>query len=126
MGSLRLKGRLLTGFLAVALLVLVTGGVGVLMIERIKVTTDEVLEQKIPLQEDAMRLMLSVERSIALSRDYVLSMEKSHAAKIGQKIEAESIHSSELMERMDGVDLTQVTELFDQLTTAQQDRKSVV
>ena len=85
MGSLRLKGRLLTGFLAVALLVLVTGGVGVLMIERIKVTTDEVLEQKIPLQEDAMRLMLSVERSIALSRDYVLSMEKSHAAKIGQK-----------------------------------------
>ncbi|HIJ22900.1 MAG: HAMP domain-containing protein [Gammaproteobacteria bacterium] len=119
MGSLRLKGRLLTGFLAVALLVLVTGGVGVLMIERIKVTTDEVLEQKIPLQEDAMRLMLSVERSIALSRDYVLSMEKSHAAKIGQKIEAESIHSSELMERMDGVDLTQVTELFDQLTTAQ-------
>ncbi len=99
--ALRLKGRLLSGFLAVALLVLLTGAIGILLIEKVSETSNRALEEKVPLQENAMRLMLSVEHSIALSRDYVLNMDLDHADELLDLMDRENTEVATLIEFME-------------------------
>ena len=99
--KLQLRERLLTGFLSVALLLLLTGGAGIFLIDRVSHTADEVLDDKKPLQENAMRLMLSIESTVALSRDYLLNFDVDHADHLLEQLEIESTNVHSLIEFME-------------------------
>ncbi len=101
--ALRLKGRLLSGFLSVALLVLVTGAIGIFLINKVSETSNRALIEKVPLQQNGLRLMLSIERTIALSRDYVLNLDEAHAENLLEEIETEENNVQVLLQEMDGV-----------------------
>ena len=102
--KLKLRERLLSGFLSVALLLLLTGGAGIVLIDRVSETTNLVLDDKKPLEENAFRLMLSIERSIALSRDYVLNFDMDHAEALLEDIDEENINVYSLVENMEHAD----------------------
>jgi len=117
--KLQLQGRLLSGFLSVALLLLLTGAIGIFLIDRVSTTTNVVLDDKKPLEENAMRLLMSVERSISLARGYVLNLDSSQAEVLLEEIEEESVNVETLVEFMGYSDsikenLEQVTTLYQQ------------
>ncbi len=117
--KLQLRGRLLSGFLSVALLVLLTGGAGIFLIDQVSKTTAQVLDDKKPLEENAMRLVLSIERSIGLSRDYVLNFDYDHGDMLLEQIDAENINVFSLIEFMEYADsiaeeLGQVKSLYEE------------
>ncbi len=100
--ALRLRERLLAGFFGIAFLVLLAGGSGILLIERVSTTSNHVLEEKIPLQDTAAFLMLSVEKSIALSRDYVLNLDLDEADEILDELDTEAASVDNLLLFMEG------------------------
>ncbi len=102
--KLNLKGRLLSGFLSVALLLLLTGGAGIVLIDRVAQTTAQVLDDKKPLEENALRLMLSIELSTALSRDYVLNFDPDRAEMLLEQMDEENINVYSLIENMEYAD----------------------
>lgn len=102
--NLKLRGRLLSGFLSVALLLLLTGAAGIFLIEQISKTTTQVLDDTKPLEEHALRLMLSVEHTISLSRDYVLNYDEEQAEFLLESIEEEDINVLSLIENMEHAD----------------------
>lgn len=124
--KLQLQGRLLSGFLSVALLLLLTGAIGIFLIDRVSTTTNTVLDDKKPLEDNAMRLLLSVERSISLAREYVLNFDAEEAEMLQEEIEEESINVETLVEFMEYSDsiqenLTQITALYQEFYQAKED-----
>ena len=85
-----------------------------------------VLDDKKPLEDNAMRLLLSVERSISLAREYVLNFDAEEAELLHEEIEEESINVETLMEFMEYSDsikenLTQITTLYQEFYQAKEE-----
>jgi methyl-accepting chemotaxis protein len=123
--KLNLRERLLTGFLSVALLLLLTGGAGIVLIDRVSKTTNLVLDNKKPLEENALRMLLSIERSIGLSRDYVLSFDEEHVELLLEQLGDENINLYSLVENMEYADsiaehLTRVSALYEEFNGVKQ------
>ncbi|MBT3197286.1 MAG: HAMP domain-containing protein [Gammaproteobacteria bacterium] len=119
---LRLRERLLSGFLGVSLLVLLVGGAGVFLIDRVSEASNRILDEKIPLQSRAEFLLLSVEKTIALSRDYLLSLDADAAAEILNQIEIESASVDNLLQLLESdsirTERDHVAEVYESLTAA--------
>jgi methyl-accepting chemotaxis protein len=110
--NFKLRGRLLSGFLAVALLVLFMGGVGVFLVGQVSTIASEALSDKVPQQYKAIQLKVSMGRSIGLLNEYLLNADANKSSQLKQKIVAEeqtvealltSLEQADSGERLAGV-----------------------
>jgi methyl-accepting chemotaxis protein len=67
------KVKLLLGFLCVAILVIVAGVTGIVMMGSVVKSTETVIEDKLPMKDASMEALIDVERAISESRNYVNS-----------------------------------------------------
>ncbi len=99
--TLKLRERLLSGFLGVALLVLLTGGIGIYLIEEVSETANHALEEKVPLQDTAGLLLASIGHTIGLAKEYVLNLDVAKRDRILKKLDDESINIERWLQALD-------------------------
>ncbi|MEH6473909.1 MAG: methyl-accepting chemotaxis protein [Halopseudomonas sp.] len=69
-----IKNKLTLGFFSLCLIVLLAGGTGILMVQDVTRSAEEVIDKKIPVKDITSRLLNDIEHSISLSRKHMIGL----------------------------------------------------
>lgn len=72
-----IKNKLSLGFFSLCLIVLLAGATGILMVQDVTRSAEQVIDQKIPVKDVTSRLLNDIEHSISLSRKHLIGLEHS-------------------------------------------------
>ena len=65
--------KLMAGFIALSLIVVITGVTGLIMVKRVVRSTDVVLEEKVPVKDVAMEAIIASDQALNACKSYLLA-----------------------------------------------------
>ena len=63
--------KMIFSFLSLSLMVIISGGTGIYMLKKVAASGEEVIEEKVPIKDVAMEAIISAEKALNGSRDYL-------------------------------------------------------
>ena len=71
--SFTIGNKLMAGFIALSLIVVITGMTGLIMVKRVVRSTDIVLEEKVPVKDVAMEAIIASDKALNACKSYLLA-----------------------------------------------------